>query len=151
MNLSLWDVSSRLMSIVVYMVMCVCVSKFSVDLPISDTYACVCVCLTLDQSLLSLSVCGQRISLPLSSLIPSPPSPSRDEFKPTCNLGMLLVAIGVLATSLLQHFYTVFNITRLDLFLPCLNKPKRLLVHMKTLLQRKVFNQGWTTQSDGDM
>ena len=82
MNLSLWDVSSRLMSIVVYMVMCVCVSTFSVDLPISDTYACVCVCLTLDQSLLSLSVCGQRISLPLSSLIPSPPSPSRDELNP---------------------------------------------------------------------
>ena len=67
MNLSLWDVSSRLMSIVVYMVMCVCVLTFSVDLPISDTYACVCVCLTLDPSLLSLSVCGQRISLPLSS------------------------------------------------------------------------------------
>ena len=143
MNLSLWDVSPLLCTW-----LCVlCVSTFSVDLPISDML--VCVCSTLDPSLLSLSVCGQRISLPLSSPIPSPLSPSRDEFKPTCNLGMLLVAIGVLATSLLQHFYTVFNITQLDLFLPFLNKPRRLLVHMKTLLLRKVFNQGWPTQSDG--
>ena len=138
MNLSLWDVSSLLC-----IWLCVYVYQHSLLTfrPVIRMF--VCVCLSLDPSLLSLSVCGQRISLPLSSPIPSPPSPSRDEFKPTCNLGMLLVAIGVLATSLLQHFYTVFNITQLDLFLPCLNKPKRLLVHMKTLLLRKVFNQGW--------
>ena len=59
--------------------------------------------------------------------------------------------VEVLATSLLQHLYTVFNISQLDSMPVMAGQVKATFArdNPATVLLSKVFRQGWPAQRGG--